>query len=174
MHGSSEPDRNEERPTSGCGHAGPGAREAQEGSRDLTDAHRRIRAHLALAVVVALCVCASAQARLSPERLRELVYRTHPCLAQIIDWEHSGWDPTVDYGGGHGNTRESYGLPQGNPGSKMARYSYTNSGHKAGDPTGPDWATNPWTQLRWMINYSIGRYGSECLARDYRRAHGSY
>ncbi len=95
----------------------------------------------------------------SPHRLRALVERVHPCLAGIIDVEDPSWDPTVDYGGGHGNVYESYGLGQANPGTKMASY-------------GADWRTNPWTQLRWMVAYADGRYGSECGALGFRRAHG--
>lgn len=117
--------------------------------------------------------CATAQARVDPHRLRQLVYRTHPCLAAIIDVEDPSWDPTISYGGGH-NVNDSYGLGQANPGTKTARYSYTNSGHRAGELTGPNWRTSVWVQLRWASNYAIGRYGSECLALSYRRAHGSY
>lgn len=38
---------------------------------------------------------------------------------------------------------------------------------------GPDWRTNPWTQLRWMENY-VSRYGGECGALAFRRSHGYY
>lgn len=41
----------------------------------------------------------------------------------------------------------AYGLPQALPGNKMASH-------------GADWQTNPYTQLRWMYDYMIGRYGS--------------
>ncbi len=70
-------------------------------------------------------------------------------------------DPTLDYGGGHGNTSEAYGIPQANPGTKMAS-------------AGPDWRTNPETQLKWMIGYARGRYGSLCGAAYSRRVHGTY
>lgn len=92
---------------------------------------------------------------------REQTYRTHPCLAHIVDVEDGDWDPTVDYGGGHGNTSESYGLPQANPGTKMGG-------------AGADWASSRRTQLRWMKGYAVGRYGSECGAWAYRASHGSY
>lgn len=45
----------------------------------------------------------------------------------------------------------AYGLPQALPGSKMAS-------------AGPDWATNPITQLRWMAGYVVDRYGGFCPA----------
>jgi hypothetical protein len=41
----------------------------------------------------------------------------------------------------------AYGIPQSLPASKMASY-------------GADYLTNPITQLRWMNNYCIKRYGS--------------
>lgn len=102
-------------------------------------------------------MASTAEARLSPQHLRTLVYRTHPCLAQIIDREDPRWDPTVSYGGGH-NIYDSYGLVQANPGTKMVS-------------AGADWRTNPWTQIRWGIGYANGRYGSECGALAFWRAH---
>ena len=61
--------------------------------------------------------------------------------SQLINKE-SGWNPTASnaYSG-------AYGLPQALPGSKMASH-------------GADWQTNPYTQLAWMYDYMIGRYGS--------------
>lgn len=41
----------------------------------------------------------------------------------------------------------AYGLPQSLPGSKMATH-------------GADWQTNPYTQLYWMYDYMVDRYGS--------------
>lgn len=78
-------------------------------------------------------------------RLRTLVYRTDPCLARIIDREDRSWSPTAIGLGG------SYGLPQASPPSKMAS-------------AGPDWRTNPFTQLKWARMYARGRYGSTCAA----------
>lgn len=40
----------------------------------------------------------------------------------------------------------AYGIPQSLPGSKMAAF-------------GSDWETNPVTQIRWMENYVVTRYG---------------
>jgi hypothetical protein len=39
---------------------------------------------------------------------------------------------------------------------------------------GPDWRTNPETQLRWMIGYCRSRYGSVCGAAYARRTQGWY
>lgn len=97
----------------------------------------------------------------SPSAVKAWVERTHPCLAGIIAGENRSYDPTLDFGGGHGNVYEAYGIPQALPGTKMAA-------------AGPDWRTNPWTQIRWMIGYVVSRYGSECAALDFKRRVGSY
>lgn len=99
-------------------------------------------------------------------QIRSYIYRTYgategECMATIIAWENVVWDPTVDYGFGHGNVYEAYGLPQANPGTKMAS-------------AGADWRTNPVTQLKWMYNYSVQRYGSLCGAFAHRRDRGMY
>jgi hypothetical protein len=85
-------------------------------------------------------------------------YRAHPCLAHIIDHEDGTWDPTIDYGGGHGDVEQSYGLVQADPGTKMAS-------------TGRDWRTSRATQLRWALAYARSRYGSECGAWNFWHAH---
>ena len=108
---------------------------------------------------------------MTPTQLRAQVYRNDPCLANIIDNENGRWDPTVDFGGGHGNTAESYGLPQANPGTKLAYYAYTVGRQRAGDPTRKDWATNALVQINWARNYAIGKFGSTCAAWAYWRAH---
>jgi hypothetical protein len=82
-------------------------------------------------------------------------------MATIIAWENVRFDPTIDYGFGHGNVYEAYGLPQALPGTKMKS-------------AGPDWRTNPITQLQWMYNYSAQKYGSLCSAFAHRRDHGMY
>lgn len=55
----------------------------------------------------------------------------------------------------------AYGIPQALPGSKMAAY-------------GADWASNPVTQIRWMIGYVNGRYGGWSQALQFWYAHGWY
>ncbi len=59
------------------------------------------------------------------------------------------------------NPSGAYGIPQALPGSKMAS-------------AGSDWATNPVTQIRWMIGYVNGRYGGWSQALNYWYAHGWY
>lgn len=77
------------------------------------------------------------------------------CLASIIDVE-GGWNPRA-----YNSSSGAYGLPQALPGSKMAS-------------AGRDWRTNPFTQIRWMRQYTRARYGSECSALRFRMAHGWY
>jgi hypothetical protein len=79
------------------------------------------------------------------------------CLAAIIDKEDPSWDPQRWNTAGSG----AYGLPQALPGSKMAS-------------AGPDWQTNPRTQIDWMRSYARQRYGSECGALAWWNAHRSY
>lgn len=73
----------------------------------------------------------------------------------IINRE-SGWDPTISnpYSG-------AYGLPQALPGNKMASH-------------GADWATNPYTQLAWMYDYMVSRYGSITGAYNQSMSAGWY
>lgn len=83
------------------------------------------------------------------------------CLRGIIALENRTMDPTLDYGGGHGNVYEAYGIPQANPGYKMRS-------------AGPDWRTNPATQIKWMYSYVNARYGSSCAAYHHRINNGYY
>jgi hypothetical protein len=84
------------------------------------------------------------------------------CLDPIISQE-SGYHVDVNYGGARGgwNGRGAYGIPQANPGSKMAS-------------AGADWEFNPKTQIRWLLNYVASRFGGPCGALAYKRSHGTY
>jgi hypothetical protein len=76
------------------------------------------------------------------------------CFDRIIKRE-SNWNP-------HAHNRSgAYGLPQALPGRKMAS-------------AGPDWRTNPRTQIRWAIGYMDHRYGSPCGAWTHWRHHHNY
>ena len=66
----------------------------------------------------------------------------------IINRE-SSWNPTIS-----NPSSGAYGLPQALPGSKMASH-------------GADWQTNPYTQLSWMYDYMVGRYGSIAGAYEF-------
>ena len=77
------------------------------------------------------------------------------CLDPL--WAHeSGWSVTA-YNAGSG----AYGIPQALPGSRMAS-------------AGPNWQTNPATQIRWGLEYIKGTYGSPCAAWDHEQATGWY
>ncbi|MFE9834089.1 lytic transglycosylase domain-containing protein [Streptomyces sp. NPDC005551] len=55
----------------------------------------------------------------------------------------------------------AYGIPQALPGSKMAS-------------AGADWRTNGVTQVKWMLSYVNGRYGSACGAWNFWQSHHWY
>ena len=62
------------------------------------------------------------------------------CLNNV--WvRESGWNELA------GNPAHAYGIPQADPGSKMAA-------------EGSDWLTNPRTQIRWGEDHIQGRYGT--------------
>lgn len=99
--------------------------------------------------------CTVARALTDTGILRDIV---DPCLAAIVERETAGtWSPTVYNYAGSG----AYGLPQALPGRKMAS-------------AGPDWRTNPLTQLEWMVGYTRSRYGSPCGALAFHNANGWY
>jgi uncharacterized protein YabE (DUF348 family) len=72
---------------------------------------------------------------------------------EYIVGREGGWCPVRWQGDSgcvnHGSAPSGlgYGLVQATPGSKMVS-------------AGPDWLTNPITQLRWASGYAVGRYGS--------------
>lgn len=66
------------------------------------------------------------------------------CLNTLWDRE-SGWRTNAH------NPSGAHGIPQALPGSKMAS-------------AGPNWYTNPVTQIQWGLKYIKGRYGTPCQA----------
>jgi hypothetical protein len=76
------------------------------------------------------------------------------CLDSLWTRE-SGWSVTAS------NPDGAYGIPQADPGSKMAS-------------AGPDWQTNAATQVRWGLGYIKGMYGSPCAAWSHELATGWY
>lgn len=76
--------------------------------------------------------------------------------ARILIQRESGCNPYAD-----NPTSDAYGIPQALPGNKMASH-------------GADWATNPVTQLRWMEDYVLSRYGSWANAVGHSSAMGWY
>lgn len=77
------------------------------------------------------------------------------CLNSVINRE-SGWNVYAQ------NPSGAYGIPQALPGSKMS-------------VAGSDWATDGYTQLRWMIeDYIPPTYGDPCGAWAHELADGWY
>lgn len=69
----------------------------------------------------------------------------YSCLVKL--WEReSNWRHTA-----RNRSSGAYGIPQSLPATKMAT-------------EGPDYLTNPETQIRWGVKYIKGRYGSPCGA----------
>jgi hypothetical protein len=69
----------------------------------------------------------------------------YSCLVKLWDRE-SNWRVNA-----YNSSSGAYGIPQALPGNKMAT-------------AGPDWLTNPDTQINWGLNYIQGRYGTPCGA----------
>ena len=77
------------------------------------------------------------------------------CLDSLWTRE-SNWNVYAD-----NPTSSAYGIPQSLPGEKMAS-------------AGPDWETNPVTQIRWGLGYIQDRYGSPCGAWGHSESVGWY
>jgi hypothetical protein len=76
------------------------------------------------------------------------------CLYNL--WEReSGWVYDAE------NASGAYGIPQALPGDKMAS-------------AGPDWETDPTTQINWGLGYIKDVYGDPCTAWDHEVADGWY
>jgi uncharacterized protein YabE (DUF348 family) len=78
----------------------------------------------------------------------------YDCLTALWGKE-SAWRVNASNGIG------AYGIPQALPGSKMAS-------------AGPDWQTDPETQIRWGLGYISSRYGTPCGAWAAWNAHGGW
>jgi hypothetical protein len=77
------------------------------------------------------------------------------CLVPLWMGE-SGWRVNAENA-----SSGAYGIPQSLPGSKMAS-------------VGPDWQTNPVTQIKWGLGYIQERYGSPCGAWGFKQGNGWY
>ena len=76
------------------------------------------------------------------------------CLDDL--WNRvSGWRYNAE------NASGAYGIPQALPGSKMAS-------------AGPDWQTDPATQIKWGLGYIKQIYGNPCNAWAFLEANGYY
>lgn len=78
------------------------------------------------------------------------------CLNKLWQRE-SGFRVTVwNYQGA-----DAYGIPQANPASKMAS-------------AGPDWRTDPATQIKWGLGYVASIYTTPCRAWAHEKSAGWY
>jgi hypothetical protein len=78
----------------------------------------------------------------------------YECLDLL--WGHeSGWNYQAE------NASGAFGIPQALPGSKMAS-------------AGPDWQTNPATQIAWGLGYIRSTYGTPCNAWAFWESNGWY
>ncbi len=72
-------------------------------------------------------------------------------------WQReSGWNHLAE-----NRSSGAYGIPQSLPGTKMA-------------VVGPDWRTNPETQIRWGLAYIAARYGNAQKAWEHSQHTGWY
>jgi hypothetical protein len=77
------------------------------------------------------------------------------CLLSLWNAE-SGWNVYAS-----NPSSGAYGIPQALPGSKMAS-------------AGPDWQSNPATQIAWGLGYIRSLYSSPCGAWAHEQADGWY
>ncbi|MEV5824562.1 lytic transglycosylase domain-containing protein [Spirillospora sp. NPDC052242] len=77
------------------------------------------------------------------------------CLVKLWDKE-SSWNVHAD-----NPYSDAYGIPQANPGSKMAS-------------AGPDWRNDARTQIKWGLGYIKDRHGTPCGAWNNFLNNGSY
>jgi hypothetical protein len=120
---------------------------------------RRIRQGLATAAVAAVTVttaasCTPPAPRNDPAAARQIAWTQlvargwagqSQCLVDLWNRE-SSWNV-----GATNPSSGAYGIPQALPAIKMAS-------------AGPDWRTNPATQIRWGLDYIAARYGNPCNA----------
>jgi hypothetical protein len=76
------------------------------------------------------------------------------CLDNLWNAE-SGWRYNAE------NASGAYGIPQALPGSKMAS-------------AGPNWLTDPTTQIKWGLGYIKSTYGTPCNAWGHEEGYGWY
>ena len=81
--------------------------------------------------------------------------KQYGCLVTLWNRE-SGWRVNA-----HNRSSGAHGIPQALPGKKMAS-------------AGPNWKSNPHTQINWGLKYIKGRYGTPCSALDASNRKGWY
>ncbi|MQY03916.1 aggregation-promoting factor C-terminal-like domain-containing protein [Actinomadura macrotermitis] len=81
--------------------------------------------------------------------------RQFRCL-ELLWGRESGWSEHA-----HNSSSGAHGIPQALPGGKMAS-------------AGPDWRSNPRTQIKWGLRYVAARHGTPCGAWAHFQATGWY
>jgi hypothetical protein len=118
----------------------------------------------ALAAATTGMVLTAAPAQAAPStaaQARAIAHKMIPndsqynAFSKIVEHE-SGWNVTAT-----NSSSGAYGLVQALPGAKMAS-------------AGPDWKTNPATQIEWGLDYMNSRYGSPTGAWAFWQANGWY
>jgi hypothetical protein len=105
---------------------------------------------------------AQVQVAQSPEQIAQALLASHGWSSDqwtyLYDlWQReSAWNPSATNPGSG-----AYGIPQALPASLMAS-------------AGPDWQTNPATQIKWGLDYIAQRYGSPAAAWAHEQANGWY
>jgi hypothetical protein len=80
--------------------------------------------------------------------------KQYQCIVTLWNRE-SGWRVSAH------NPSGAHGIPQSLPGKKMAS-------------VGPDWKSNPHTQIKWGLKYIKGRYKTPCGALSHSNKHNWY
>jgi hypothetical protein len=107
-------------------------------------------------------VAAQVQVARSPQQIAQTLLASHGWSSDqwtyLYDlWQReSSWDPSAT-----NPSSGAYGIPQALPASLMAS-------------AGPDWQTNPATQIKWGLDYIAQRYGSPAAAWAHEQANGWY
>lgn len=114
-----------------------------------------------VAIAAGLAFAATPAHAAAPADARAIAHQMIPdqaqyqCFSNIVERE-SDWDVTAT-----NPSSGAFGLVQALPGSKMAS-------------AGPDWRTNPATQIKWGLDYMKSAYGGPCGAWAFWQSHGWY
>ncbi len=131
-------------------------REQARKEAELAAAQARQREQAAAAVVVQAIVPSGSIQEIAQQMVTaRFGANQFAAFAELVRRE-SGWNTTS-----RNTSSGAYGIGQALPGSKMAPY-------------GADWATNPVTQLKWMLDYIAYRYGNPVNALAFHNAHHWY
>jgi hypothetical protein len=97
----------------------------------------------------------------SPQQIARAMLGSYGWSSSQFGCLRSLWNAESEWNVYASNPSGAYGIPQALPGAKMAS-------------AGPDWQSNPATQIRWGLGYIKGLYGSPCGAWAHEEADGWY